>query len=88
MGILEEQATWTEKCMGCGECMLAEFGGICPVTSLELSDQGQARAGGRSSGDGHGCQAQVGQAVPSVGASGGVGRGDDVIHRRNEGRTD
>jgi len=32
MGILEEQATWTEKCIGCGECMLAEFGGICPVT--------------------------------------------------------
>ena len=32
LGILEEQATWTEKCMGCGECMLAEFGGICPVT--------------------------------------------------------
>jgi ferredoxin len=32
LGILEEQAVWTEKCMGCGECMLAEFGGICPVT--------------------------------------------------------
>ena len=32
LGILEEQATWTEKCIGCGECMLAEFGGICPVT--------------------------------------------------------
>ena len=32
LGILEEQATWTEKCMGCGDCMLAQFGGICPVT--------------------------------------------------------
>jgi len=32
LGILEEQATWTEKCLGCGECMLAEFGGVCPVT--------------------------------------------------------
>jgi ferredoxin len=32
LGILEEQATWTEKCLGCGDCMLAEFGGICPVT--------------------------------------------------------
>jgi hypothetical protein len=32
LGILEEQATWTEKCIGCGECMLAEFGGVCPVT--------------------------------------------------------
>ena len=32
LGILEDQATWTEKCMACGDCMLAEFGGICPVT--------------------------------------------------------
>jgi len=32
LGVLEEQAVWTEKCMACGDCMLAEFGGICPVT--------------------------------------------------------
>ncbi len=32
MGTLEEQAVWTEKCLGCGDCVLAEFGGICPVT--------------------------------------------------------
>ena len=32
LGILEEQAVWTEKCMACGDCMLAEFGGVCPVT--------------------------------------------------------
>jgi ferredoxin len=32
LGILEEQATWTEKCLGCGDCQLATFGGICPVT--------------------------------------------------------
>jgi ferredoxin len=32
MGLLEEQAVWTEKCMGCGDCVLAGFGGICPVT--------------------------------------------------------
>jgi ferredoxin len=32
LGILEEQGTWTEKCMSCGDCMRAEFGGICPVT--------------------------------------------------------
>ena len=32
LGILEEQAVWTEKCIGCGDCMLADFGGICPVT--------------------------------------------------------
>jgi ferredoxin len=32
MGTLEEQAVWTEKCLGCGDCVLADFGGICPVT--------------------------------------------------------
>jgi ferredoxin len=32
LGILESQAVWTEKCLGCGDCMLAQFGGICPVT--------------------------------------------------------
>jgi ferredoxin len=32
MGLLEEQAIWTEKCLGCGDCMLAQFGGVCPVT--------------------------------------------------------
>ena len=32
MGTLEEQAVWTEKCLGCGQCVLADFGGICPVT--------------------------------------------------------
>ena len=32
LGILEDQAVWTEKCMACGDCMLATFGGICPVT--------------------------------------------------------
>jgi ferredoxin len=32
IGILEERATWTEKCAACGKCVLHEYGGICPVT--------------------------------------------------------
>ncbi|MHB8085325.1 MAG: methylenetetrahydrofolate reductase C-terminal domain-containing protein [Dehalococcoidia bacterium] len=32
LGILEERGTWTEKCAQCGECVLADYGGICPVT--------------------------------------------------------
>lgn len=32
MGILEEQGIWTEKCIGCGDCRLGHFGGICPLT--------------------------------------------------------
>jgi ferredoxin len=32
LGILEERGVWTEKCDHCGDCLLADFGGICPVT--------------------------------------------------------
>ncbi len=32
IGILESQGVWTEKCAGCGNCRLAEFAGICPIT--------------------------------------------------------
>ena len=32
LGILEERGVWTEKCAQCGACLLADFGGICPVT--------------------------------------------------------
>ena len=34
MGTLEEQAVWTEKCLGCGDCMLAQFGGDLPGDPL------------------------------------------------------
>jgi ferredoxin len=32
LGAHDEKDAWTEKCLGCGDCMLAQFGGICPVT--------------------------------------------------------
>ena len=32
IGILEKQGLFTEECLGCGDCQLAMFGGICPVT--------------------------------------------------------
>jgi ferredoxin len=31
IGILQSQGVWTEKCLGCGNCRLAEFAGICPI---------------------------------------------------------
>jgi ferredoxin len=31
-GVLEKQGVFTEECAGCGDCKLAIFGGICPVT--------------------------------------------------------
>lgn len=32
IGILEQQGVWAEKCIGCGECRLGDYGGICPLT--------------------------------------------------------
>ncbi len=32
IGIMEHQGLFTEECQGCGNCELALFGGICPIT--------------------------------------------------------
>jgi ferredoxin len=32
MGILEAQGVWAEKCIGCGNCRLGQYFGICPIT--------------------------------------------------------
>ena len=32
MGVTEERGVWSERCQGCGACMLAKTGGICPVS--------------------------------------------------------
>jgi ferredoxin len=32
IGILEERGVWAEKCAACGECVLHQYGGICPIT--------------------------------------------------------
>lgn len=32
MGATEERGVWTERCQGCGQCILARTGGICPVS--------------------------------------------------------
>lgn len=31
MGVTEKRGLWTERCQGCGQCILARTGGICPV---------------------------------------------------------
>ncbi len=31
MGASERQGVWSERCQGCGECVLGVTGGICPV---------------------------------------------------------
>ncbi|MBI9083375.1 MAG: methylenetetrahydrofolate reductase C-terminal domain-containing protein [Desulfobacterales bacterium] len=32
IGVLEKPGLFTEECSGCGDCMLATFGGVCPFT--------------------------------------------------------
>jgi hypothetical protein len=37
LGVTEEQGVWTERCQGCGSCVLDETGGICPITRCSKS---------------------------------------------------
>ncbi len=32
LGVTERRGYWTERCQACGQCVLAETGGICPVS--------------------------------------------------------
>lgn len=32
MGRPEERGEWSERCLGCGNCVLDQFGGVCPIT--------------------------------------------------------
>ncbi|MBA4416385.1 MAG: hypothetical protein C0392_00515 [Syntrophus sp. (in: bacteria)] len=36
-GVAEEQGVWTERCQGCGACVLDKTLGICPVTRCAKS---------------------------------------------------
>ena len=36
-GTTESQGVWSERCAGCGSCVLADFGGICPVARCSKS---------------------------------------------------
>jgi len=32
MGVTEEMGVWAERCQGCGQCVLGQTAGICPIT--------------------------------------------------------
>jgi len=37
MGRPETTGIWAERCLGCGDCVLGRFGGICPITRCSKS---------------------------------------------------
>ena len=37
IGVTEEQGVWTERCQSCGNCLLGETGGICPIARCSKS---------------------------------------------------
>lgn len=32
IGVTQAEGIWAERCRACGDCVLADYGGICPVT--------------------------------------------------------
>ncbi len=36
-GATLEQGKWAERCAGCGECVVGDFGGVCPVSRCSKS---------------------------------------------------
>jgi ferredoxin len=37
MGVAEELGVWSERCLGCGDCLLDRTGGVCPITRCSKS---------------------------------------------------
>jgi len=37
IGVTADEGTWLEKCRACGNCLLADYGGICPITMCAKS---------------------------------------------------
>lgn len=59
IGIAEAEGMWAERCRACGDCLVGEFAGICPVTrctkGLVNGPCGGSKEGKCEVGDGRDC---------------------------------
>jgi len=59
IGVAEGEGQWSERCRACGECVLGDYGGICPVTmcakGLLNGPCGGTKQGKCESGNGNDC---------------------------------
>lgn len=59
IGVTEAEGIWAERCLACGDCMLADYGGICPITlcakGLVNGPCGGSKEGKCESGTGRDC---------------------------------
>lgn len=37
IGVTQEEGIWVERCRACGNCLLADYGGICPIARCPKS---------------------------------------------------
>jgi len=47
MGTLEDQGIWAERCLGCGDCRLGDYGAVCPVARCAKRQQNGPCGGSR-----------------------------------------
>ncbi len=59
IGVTEAEGVWAERCRACGSCVLADYGGICPIAlcakSLVNGPCGGSKEGKCESGSGKDC---------------------------------
>ena len=59
IGVTEEEGIWAERCRACADCVLADYGGVCPIAlcakSLVNGPCGGSKEGKCEAGNGRDC---------------------------------
>src|SRR4030042_615723 len=48
IGVAEDEGKWSERCRACGNCVLGEYAGICPITRCPKSILNEPCGGGQN----------------------------------------